>query len=165
MGNIGTNLAKRALAFEMKVIYHSRTRKQEVEDLGVDYVEKEDLLREADFISLHTAYADNLHHMIGQKEFELMKESATFINAARGPLMDEAALVKALEEGKIAAAALDVYAFEPKVSEELLDMDNVVLIPHLGNATKEARMEMGQAVVDNLRDYKEGKEPRNQVNK
>lgn len=165
MGNIGTNLAKRALAFEMKVIYHSRTRKQEVEDLGVDYVEKEDLLREADFISLHTAYADNLHHMIGQKEFELMKESATFINAARGPLMDEAALVKALEEGKIAAAALDVYEFEPKVSEELLDMDNVVLIPHLGNATKEARMEMGQAVVDNLRDYKEGKEPRNQVNK
>lgn len=164
MGKIGRNLAKRALAFEMDVIYTSRNRKEDVEEMGVRYVEKEELLKEADFISLHSAFAEELHHMIGKEEFKMMKDTATFMNAARGPLMDEAALVEALKTGEIAAAALDVYEFEPKVTKELLELDNVVLIPHLGNATIEARMEMGEAVYNNLKDYTEGKKPRNQVN-
>lgn len=164
MGKIGRNLAKRALAFEMDVIYTSRNRKEDVEEMGVRYVEKEELLKEADFISLHSAFAEELHHMIGKEEFMMMKDTATFMNAARGPLMDEAALVEALKTGEIAAAALDVYEFEPKVTKELLELDNVVLIPHLGNATIEARMEMGEAVYNNLKDYTEGKKPRNQVN-
>lgn len=164
MGNIGKNVAKRALAFEMKVIYHSRNRKEDVEEWGAVYKDKEEVIRNADFLTIHTAFKQELHHMIGEKEFDSMKDSAYFINAARGPLMDESALVKVLKSGSIKGAALDVYEFEPKVSEELLELDNVLLIPHLGNATVEARMEMGEAVVHNLLDYKKGEDPRNKVN-
>lgn len=164
MGNIGSNLAKRALAFEMDVVYHSRNRKEEIENLGVVYKEKEELLKEADIITIHTAYKEELHHMMSEKDFSMMKESAYFINAARGPLMDEKALVNALKNKDIKGAALDVYEFEPKISKELLDLTNVTLIPHLGNATVEARMEMGKAVIDNLNDFLNDKEPRNKVN-
>ena len=164
MGNIGSNLAKRALAFEMDVVYHSRNRKEEIENLGVVYKEKEELLKEADIITIHTAYKEELHHMMSEKEFSMMKESAYFINAARGPLMDEKALVNALKNKDIKGAALDVYEFEPEISKELLDLTNVTLIPHLGNATVEARMEMGKAVIDNLNDFLNDKEPRNKVN-
>lgn len=164
MGNIGSNLAKRALAFEMDVVYHSRNRKEEIENLGVVYKEKEELLKEADIITIHTAYKEELHHMMSEKEFSMMKESAYFINAARGPLMDEKALVNALKNKDIKGAALDVYEFEPKISKELLDLTNVTLIPHLGNATVEARMEMGKAVIDNLNDFLNDKEPRDKVN-
>lgn len=164
MGNIGKNLAKMALAFEMNVIYFSRNRKSEIEDLGVKYVEKDELIKTSDFISLHTAYSKELHHMIAKEEFDKMKNSAHLINAARGPLVDELELVEALKNKKIRAAALDVYEFEPSVTKELLELDNVVLIPHLGNATYEARLEMGNAVVDNIEDYINGKVPRNKVN-
>ncbi len=164
MGNIGSNLAKRALAFEMNVIYHSRTRKPEIEDLGVEYKERDEVIKEADFLTLHTAFAEELHHMISTEEFKMMKETATLINAARGPLVDEEALIEALKTGEIAACGLDVYEYEPKVSEELFKLDNATLLPHLGIATYEARMEMGKAVADNLEDYKKGKTPRNKVN-
>lgn len=164
MGNIGTNLAKRALAFDMKVTYFSRNRKQELEKIGVTYLEKDELIKNSDFISIHTAFAPELKHMIGAEEFKAMKSTAHFINAARGPLVDEKALIDALKNGEIRSAALDVYEFEPKVSKGLLELDNVVLVPHLGNATEEARLEMGNAVVDNLEDYIKGKEPRNKVN-
>lgn len=164
MGNIGQELAKRALAFEMKVIYHSRTRKPEIEKLGAIYTNKDDLLKEADFISLHTAFSEELKHMISTREFDMMKDSAYLINAARGPLVEEKELVKALRDGLIKGAALDVYEFEPKVSDELLELDNIILIPHLGNATVEARLEMGQAAFENLIDKKNGNTPRNLVN-
>lgn len=164
LGNIGKNLAKRALAFEMNVLYYSRNRKKDFEDLGLKYMEKEDLIKEADIISLHTAYSKELHHMISDAEFKLMKKDAILINAARGPLLDEAALVKALKNKEIKAAGLDVYEFEPKFSQELAMMENVILLPHIGNATIEARYEMGRAVVDNLLDFKAGKKPRNSVN-
>lgn len=164
MGNIGKTLAKRALAFEMNVIYYSRNRKEDIEAEGVVYKEKEDVIKESDFLSIHTVFSPELHHMIGKEEFDKMKSSAYFINAARGPLMNESELVEALKEGAIQGAALDVYEFEPKVSKELLELDNVTLIPHLGNATVEARMEMGRACVDNLLDYKNGETPRNKVN-
>lgn len=164
LGNIGKNLAKRALAFEMNVLYYSRNRKKDFEDLGLKYMEKEDLIKEADIISLHTAYSKELHHMISDAEFKLMKKDAILINAARGPLLDEAALIKALKSKEIKAAGLDVYEFEPKFSQELAMMENVILLPHIGNATIEARYEMGRAVVDNLLDFKAGKKPRNSVN-
>lgn len=164
LGNIGKNLAKRALAFEMNVLYYSRNRKKDFEDLGLKYMEKEDLIKEADIISLHTAYSKELRHMISDAEFKLMKKDAILINAARGPLLDEAALIKALKNKEIKAAGLDVYEFEPKFSQELAIMENVILLPHIGNATIEARYEMGRAVVDNLLDFKAGKKPRNSVN-
>ncbi len=164
MGNIGKNLAKRALAFEMNVVYYSRNRKQDMENLGVKYMERDDVIKSADFLTLHSAFSPELKHMISKREFELMPRSAYLINAARGPLVDEAALICALAEGKIKGAALDVYEFEPKISERLLKLKNVVLMPHLGNATYDARMEMGKAVLDNLTDFKEGRTPRNKVN-
>ena len=164
MGNIGQNLAKRALAFDMKVIYNSRNHKEAIEELGATYVSFEKLLKESDFISLHSAFVPELKHKFDANAFKAMKPSATFINAARGPLIDEQALADALKDGTIAGAALDVYEFEPKVTDDLLHLDNVTLAPHLGNATVEARLEMGNACVDNLEDFIAGKKPRNQVN-
>lgn len=164
MGNIGKNLAKRAMAFEMNIVYFSRNRKEDIEALGAKYMSREEVIKNADFLSIHSAYSKELHHMISNKEFDDMKESACLINAARGPLVDEEALIKALKENKIKGAALDVYEFEPKVSKELMELENVVLAPHLGNATFEARGEMGDAAFNNLMDYKEGKTPRNKVN-
>ncbi len=144
LGKIGTNLARLAKAFQMNVIYNSRTRKEDIEkELGITYKSR---------------------HMISTEAFKMMKDSAILINAARGPLVDEAALVKALQNGDIAAAALDVYEFEPSVTEELLTMDNVVLAPHLGNATFEARLEMGIHAVKNLLAKKNGEEIPNLVN-
>ncbi|WP_455256669.1 NAD(P)-dependent oxidoreductase [Peptoniphilus asaccharolyticus] len=164
MGNIGKNLAKRALAFDMNVIYYSRNRKEDVESFGAEYLSKEEVIKNSDFLSLHTAFAPELRHMIGESEFKKMKHTSHFINAARGPLVDEQALVKALKDGEIRSAALDVYEFEPRVTEELLELENVVLAPHLGNATEEARFEMGNAVVDNLEDFIANRNLRNRVN-
>lgn len=166
LGNIGSNLAKRALAFEMNVIYHSRNRKEEMEKLGVKYVDSlDELLEKSDFVSLHSAFKPELKHMISTNEFKKMKKSAYLINAARGPLVEEKELIKALNEGEIAGCALDVYEFEPKICEELKNAKNILLAPHLGNATFEARLEMGNAAADNIEDYEAGKEPRNNVAK
>ncbi|WP_019139367.1 2-hydroxyacid dehydrogenase family protein [Peptoniphilus timonensis] len=165
LGNIGKNLAKRARAFEMKVIYYSRTRKEDFEkEFGLEYMEKDDVIKSSDFLSLHTAYVPELHHMISKKELEMMKKSAILINASRGPIVDEEALADALIENKIAGAALDVYEDEPRVNKKLVDLDNVILAPHLGNATFEARLEMGENARDNLIDFKDGKSPKNKVN-
>lgn len=165
LGNIGKNLAKRAKAFEMKVIYYSRTRKEDFEkEFGLEYMDKDDVIKSSDFLSLHTAYVPELHHMISKKELEMMKKSAILINASRGPIVDEDALADALIENKIAGAALDVYEEEPRVNKKLVDLDNVILAPHLGNATFEARHEMGGNARDNLIDFKDGKNPKNKVN-
>ena len=165
LGNIGKNLAKRAKTFEMKVIYYSRTRKEDFEnEFGIEYMSKDEVIKSSDFLSLHTAYVPELHHMISKKELEMMKKSAILINASRGPIVDEDALADALIENKIRAAALDVYEEEPRVNKKLIDLDNVILAPHLGNATFEARLEMGENVRDNLIDFKNGKTPKNKVN-
>ncbi len=165
LGNIGKNLAKRAKAFEMRVIYYSRTRKEDFEnEFGIEYLSKDEVIKSSDFLSLHTAYVPELHHMISKKELEMMKKSAILINASRGPIVDEDALADALIENKIRAAALDVYEEEPRVNKKLIDLDNVILAPHLGNATFEARLEMGENARDNLIDFKNGKTPKNKVN-
>ncbi|MDK7354177.1 2-hydroxyacid dehydrogenase family protein [Peptoniphilus harei] len=165
LGNIGKNLAKRARAFEMKVIYYSRTRKEDFErEFDIEYLDRDEVIRSADFLSLHTAFVPDLRHMISKKELEMMKKSAILINASRGPIVDEDALADALIENVIAGAALDVYEFEPRVNDKLMDLDNVILAPHLGNATFEARLEMGENAKDNLIEFKNGKNPKNKVN-
>ena len=165
LGNIGKNLAKRARAFEMKVVYYSRTRKEDFEkEFDIEYLDRDEVIRSADFLSLHTAFVPYLRHMISKKELEMMKKSAILINASRGPIVDEDALADALIENVIAGAALDVYEFEPRVNDKLMDLDNVILAPHLGNATFEARLEMGENAKDNLIDFKNGKNPKNKVN-
>ena len=165
LGNIGKNLAKRARAFEMKVVYYSRTRKEDFEkEFDIEYLDRDEVIRSADFLSLHTAFVPDLRHMISKKELEMMKKSAILINASRGPIIDEDALADALIENVIAGAALDVYEYEPRVNDKLMDLDNVILAPHLGNATFEARLEMGENAKDNLIDFKNGKNPKNKVN-
>lgn len=165
LGNIGKNLAKMARAFEMKVVYYSRTRKEDFEkEFDIEYLDRDEVIRSADFLSLHTAFVPDLRHMISKKELEMMKKSAILINASRGPIVDEDALADALIENVIAGAALDVYEFEPRVNDKLMDLDNVILAPHLGNATFEARLEMGENAKDNLIDFKNGKNPKNKVN-
>ena len=165
LGNIGKNLAKMARAFEMKVVYYSRTRKEDFEkEFDIEYLDRDEVIRSADFLSLHTAFVPDLRHMISKKELEMMKKSAILINASRGPIVDEDALADALIENVIAGAALDVYEYEPRVNDKLMDLDNVILAPHLGNATFEARLEMGENAKDNLIDFKNGKNPKNKVN-
>lgn len=162
LGRIGRNLAQRAEAFGMKILYTSRSLKETPKTWhAVDF---ETLLKESDVLSLHAAYTKDLHHLIDEKALSQMKPSAVLINAARGPMVSEEALIKALEEKTIKAAALDVYEFEPKVSEKLLSMENVTLVPHLGNATLEARLEMGRAAVENLLAFSKGQSLPNQVN-
>lgn len=162
LGNIGTELAKRAEAFGMNILYTSRSPKTVPETwLAVSF---EELLMGSDFVSLHTAFAPELKHMINKEAFDKMKPGVVLINAARGPLVSEADLIDALEQKKIGGAALDVYEFEPEFSDRLLEFDNVILSPHLGNATVEARMEMGKNALENLMAIRDGRKPPNQVN-
>lgn len=164
MGNIGKNLSKRAISFDMNVIYYSRNRKSDIEEIGAEYMTFDEVIKNADFLTIHTSYSDELYHMISEEEFENMKSSAFLINAARGPLVDEKALINAIKDEKIAGAALDVYEYEPEVSEGLLNLNNIILEPHIGNATYEAREEMGNIAIDNLLDFKNSLKPRNSIN-
>lgn len=166
MGRIGKAVAYRARAFHMNVIYHSRTRlsPEEEQKLGVRWSSFFDLLKEADFVSLHAPYTRETHHLIGRQALKWMKKSAYLINTARGPLVDELALVEALREKEIAGAALDVYEKEPEVPSELKEMENVVLAPHLGSATVETREAMAHLAVKNLIHFFEGKRPPHIVN-
>jgi glyoxylate reductase len=158
LGAIGKEIVKRARAFEMEVIYTKRTRLDEDEerDLQVSWRPgNDDVLRESDYVSIMANYNPTSHLMIGEREFGLMKPSAFFINTARGRIVDEPALVRALQQGTIAGAGLDVYWTEPPVGEpapspELFKMDNVILTPHMGSATWESRREMATLCARNL---------------
>lgn len=166
MGNIGQAIVRRAKGFDIEVIYTSRTRlsQQKEKELGVTYMSFEDVLKNADFLSLNLSYSPTTHHMIGAREFELMKPSAYLINAARGPLVDEKALLKALSRKTIAGAALDVYEFEPQVTEGLEKLDQVILTPHIGNATVETREAMAEIAARNIVAVLKGKDPLTCVN-
>jgi glyoxylate reductase len=143
MGRIGQEVAKRALGFDMKVIYFNRSRHLEAEEkLGARYVDLPTLLKESDVISIHCPYSKETHHLIGENELKQMKPNAILVNTARGPIVHEAALVKALQEKQIWGAGLDVFEFEPKVTDELKTMPNVTLAPHLGSATEGTRNAM-----------------------
>lgn len=144
MGRIGQSLARRAVASGMEVVYHNRSRlDKEIETLyNARYVSFEELLRTADYISLNAPYTSETHHLIGEKELDMMKPTAIFINTARGSMVDEKALANALKEQRIWAAALDVYENEPHILPELLELDNVLLAPHAGTKTLEDRIKM-----------------------
>jgi len=165
-GLIGKAVARRAHGFGMRVLYWTPRRKPEAEEreAGLTYAPLDELLRESDFVSLHQPLNASTRHQIGARELGLMKKTAFLINTARGPIVDEAALVRALKGKKIAGAGLDVFEHEPKVSPELKTMKNVVIVPHLGSATIEVREEMAGIVVDNILALLEGRKPPNIVN-
>ncbi|PED08862.1 2-hydroxyacid dehydrogenase family protein [Bacillus pseudomycoides] len=165
LGEIGKAVAKRAKAFGMNVIYTGPNRKYETEsELEATYVTLEELLQTADFITINCAYNPSLHHMINEEQFKMMKKTAYIINAARGPIMNELALAHALETNEIEGAALDVFEFEPKITERLKGLKNVVLTPHVGNATFETRDAMAEMAVRNILGVLEGEEPLTPVN-
>ncbi|WP_350342803.1 D-glycerate dehydrogenase [Proteinivorax tanatarense] len=164
-GRIGQTFAKRSLGFDMKILYHNRSRNRQLEDeLNAQYVDKETLLKESDFISLHAPLTEQTYHMIGENELEMMKDSAILINTARGPMIDEKALVLALKQKKIWAAGLDVFEREPKLEEDLNTLDNVVLTPHTGSATYDTRRKMAEIAANNLVRILNGEEPLTPVN-
>ena len=166
LGRIGQAVAKRSLGFDMKVLYFAVRRKdQETEQrYGATYVDLDTLLRESDFVTLHVPLMDSTHHLIGKDKLALMKPTAFLINASRGAVIDEQALVEVLKERKIAGAALDVYEKEPQLSPGLSELNNVVLIPHLGSATQQTRNAMAEIVADNVIAALQGEPPPNLVN-
>ncbi|GEP79321.1 2-hydroxyacid dehydrogenase family protein [Staphylococcus carnosus] len=166
LGAIGSAVAKRAKAFDMDVLYTGPHRKEEKErELGVKYVDLDTMLEKADFITINAAYKPELHHMFDTEQFKKMKDTAYLVNAARGPIVNEQALADALKNKDIEGAALDVYEFEPEINDDLKSLDNVVITPHIGNATFEARDAMAKIVADNTVDViKEDKAPKYIVN-
>ena len=165
-GRIGRAVARRALGFNMRVMYQDAVPADAAveRDLRASRVELETLLRESDFVSLHTPFLPETRHLMNARTLRLMKRSAILVNAARGPVVDEAALVRALQEGWIAGAGLDVFEEEPKVHPGLVPLTNVVLAPHIGSATAEVREGMANSVVDNILALLSGKRPPNCVN-
>ena len=165
-GRIGRAVAKRAAGFDMKVTYYARHRldPSEETELHVSYAPFETLLRESDFVSLHVPLSPQTRHLIGSRELGLMKPSAYLINTARGPVVDELALVEALRSGTIGGAGLDVYENEPELCPGLLELDNAVLLPHVGSATIETRTLMALMAAQNLLAGLRGEHPPNCLN-
>lgn len=164
LGRIGGRVAFHAVnGFGMKVVYYDVKRNEEFEKTyGAIFCEKtEDLFKEADFISIHVPLIPQTHHLIGEAQLRLMKPTAYLINTSRGPIIDENALAVALSEKIIAGAAIDVFEFEPKVAPELLDLDNIILTPHIASATKETRTKMSELAATNIIEALEGRTPPN----
>jgi lactate dehydrogenase-like 2-hydroxyacid dehydrogenase len=165
MGRIGKALCKRARACGMEVVYHNRRRLDLNEETkaGAMYVTMDELFEQSDFVSVNAPYTPETHHIIGEDELKKMKRTAILINTSRGPLVDEKALVKALQNKEIHGAGLDVFEFGDHPSPELLVMDNVVLTPHIGTQTACSRIEMAKAVSNNVIGFFEGDRPVNRV--
>ncbi len=159
-GRIGQAVARRAPGFGMQVVYTSRRRKPELEEqLGARFLDLEALLQEADVVSLHVPLTPETHHLLDRSRLLKMKPGSILINTARGPVVDERALVEVLRSGHLFAAGLDVYEREPEVEAALMQMENVVLLPHLGSATRDTRGRMTAAVVESVRSFLEGERP------
>lgn len=168
MGGIGSAVAKRAhFGFDMEILYHNRSRNLDAEDkFGAVYCSMEELLKKSDFVCLMTPLSPQTVNLIGKREFELMKESAIFINASRGKTVDEEALVGALQNREIYGAGLDVFVQEPVEKDNpLLAMDNVVTLPHIGSATYETRFKMAMTAATNLVRGLQGEIPPNLIKK
>jgi len=166
LGRIGQRVARRAKGFEMQILYTDviRAAPSLEEELGARFVDKKTLLNQSDFITLHVPLMPETTHYIAMAEFNLMKPTAILINASRGPIVDEKALVQALQEGKIAGAGLDVYEREPEVEATLIQMKTVVLTPHIASASRETRLRMATMAAENLVAGLTGKRPPNLVN-
>jgi glyoxylate reductase len=164
-GRIGQAVARRALGFEMRVLAHDPFARQAIEaDEQAEWAELDDLLRESDFVSVHTLLSEQTRHLVGERELGLMKPTAYLINAARGPIVDEAALVRALAKKQIAGAGLDVYEDEPAMAEGLAALENTVLLPHLGSATRGTRDLMATKAASNALAMLRGERAPNCVN-
>jgi glyoxylate reductase len=152
MGRIGQAVARRAKGFNMRILYHNRQRLDTTleSELNATWVEKRTLLQQADFVSLHVPLSAATTHFIGVEELRMMRPAAYLINAARGPVVDEAALIQALQQGWIAGAALDVFEHEPHVPQALQALENVVLVPHIGSASVATRTRMAVMAAENL---------------
>jgi glyoxylate reductase len=166
LGRIGAAIARRAKGFAMPILYHNRNRAEALEaELGARYVSLDDLLRQADFVMVSTALTPETRHLIGERELGLMKPSAVLVNIARGPIVDQRALYRALVDRKIWAAGLDVYEVEPvPMDEPLLRLDNVVVPPHLGSGSIATRTKMATMAAENCLAGVTGKIPPNVVN-
>jgi D-3-phosphoglycerate dehydrogenase len=166
LGRIGKAVARRSRGFAMRVLYYDILRPTAAleRELGAEFVDRETLLREADFLSLHVPLTPETHHLIGAREFAMLKPTAFLINAARGKVVDEAALVEALQSRRIAGAGLDVFENEPNIHPGLVALSNVVLAPHVGSATSETRLAMASLAADNLLAALEGRRPPNLIN-
>src|SRR5918993_310457 len=163
-GRIGQAVARRAKGFGMEILYHNRSRKEDAEqELGARYLDLDELLESADFVSVHTPLSGETHHLIGEAELGRMKPEVVFVNTSRGPVVDEAALADALAEGRIFAAGLDVYEEEPHVHPKLLELENVVLAPHIGSASVETRDRMAALAAENIVAVLSGDEPKTPV--
>jgi glyoxylate reductase len=150
MGRIGRAVARRAHGFDLRILYTKRTPLAPEESIpGAVHVDMDVLLREADIVSLHLPYSDQVHHLINDQVLAAMKPQAILINTARGALVDEQALVQSLKRSDISGAGLDVYEYEPAVHPGLVDLDSVVLAPHMGSATEQARVRMGLMAAEN----------------
>jgi len=166
MGRIGQAVARRAQGFNMKILYNSKRRlADEEKKLNMTFVSFEELLKESDFITLHVPLNSETKHLIGSKEFCIMKRTSFLINTSRGEIIEEKALLKALECSEIRGAGLDVYEKEPVITEGLIGLENVILLPHIGSATVETRTRMAVMAVENLLTALDGKIPPNIVNK
>jgi glyoxylate reductase len=165
-GRIGQAMARRGRGFSMRILYYARHRVAETieRELAARYVDHETLLRESDFLSLHVPLTPETRHLIRAQEFGLMRSTAFLINTARGPIVDEEALVEALKSKRIAGAGLDVFEREPQVHPGLIELENVVLMPHVGSATTETRLRMAQLAAENLLAALAGRRPPNLVN-
>lgn len=163
MGRIGKAVARRAMGFGMKIIYHNRKRVEDDYKYNAKYVDLETLLKESDYISINAPLTNETYHLLNKERLSLLKKNAILVNTARGPIIDEKALYELLKDGKIAGAGFDVYENEPKITEGLEKLDNVVLLPHIGSATYETREKMSIMVAENIIDALEGKIPRNLV--
>ncbi len=165
LGRIGAAVARRLKAFDVRIIYYSRTRRRELESfIGVEWAELDDLLARSDVISLHIPGTPETHHMIGPREFGLMKHGVLIVNMARGRVIDQEALLDALMTDRVAGAALDVFEVEPlDPAHPLTAMDNVILTPHLGASSLEGMQRMATQVAQGVLDVLDGKEPQNRV--
>ncbi|MGA3208885.1 MAG: D-glycerate dehydrogenase [Syntrophales bacterium] len=166
MGKIGKAVAQRARCFNMPILYHNRSRIgiSEEKELMAKYVDMKTLLSQSDFITLHVPLTDQTKHLIGSQELSLMKPTAYLINTSRGPVVDEKALLQALKKKKIGGAGLDVYENEPALTPGLAELDNAILLPHVGSGTLETRYRMASMSVENLIAGLSGKVPPNLVN-
>lgn len=166
LGRIGSGVAKRATGFDMRILYHDVSRQpSREEELGLTYVDLETLLRESDFVSLHTPLTPETHHMMGREQFTMMKSTAILINTSRGQVVDQKALYEALVSGGIAGAGLDVTDPEPILRDDpLLTLDNCVVVPHVASASVATRTMMATMAAENLIAALQGRMPRNPVN-